>query len=229
MTLRMVRGSLRPSLVCPARSGVLAPAVIGNLPRGPQFPMSTRGLSIDVRSIPDKGTDREWMCDAQSLDLDADVVRMRAAASVAVHISRHGREVRVAGAVRCRLEQTCGRCSEVFERDEGLALDVLFLPAEAGADDAWRLDPHEAPDVNVNWYDGPQIDVGPDVRDVIMLSVPMTPLCRADCKGLCPRCGANLNAGPCACPAEPSASPFAVLEGLKSKLAAKPAPERKDT
>jgi len=191
--------------------------------------MSTRGLSIDVRSIPDKGTDREWLCDAQSLDLDADVVRMLGSATVVVHFARQGREVRVAGSVRCRLEQTCGRCSEPFERAEAIKLDVVFLPAETGAKDALHIDLQEDPDVNVTWYEGPQIDVAPDVRDVIMLSMPMTPLCRADCKGLCPRCGANLNAGPCTCPAEPSASPFAVLEGLKTKLAGKPAVEQKDT
>jgi len=38
-----------------------------------------------------------------------------------------------------------------------------------------------------------------EVREVILLEVPAAPICRPDCAGLCPRCGADRNAGPCAC------------------------------
>ena len=45
----------------------------------------------------------------------------------------------------------------------------------------------------------PQIDLSTCVREELALAVPRYPLCRDDCAGLCPRCGADLNAGPCAC------------------------------
>ena len=43
------------------------------------------------------------------------------------------------------------------------------------------------------------IDLGPLVRDAVVLELPMAPLCREDCAGLCPRCGANRNEGDCGC------------------------------
>ncbi len=43
------------------------------------------------------------------------------------------------------------------------------------------------------------LDLGPLVRDAVVLELPMAPLCRPDCAGLCPRCGANLNEGDCGC------------------------------
>jgi DUF177 domain-containing protein len=43
------------------------------------------------------------------------------------------------------------------------------------------------------------LDLGPLVRDAVVLELPMAPLCRPDCAGLCPRCGANLNEGACGC------------------------------
>jgi uncharacterized protein len=47
--------------------------------------------------------------------------------------------------------------------------------------------------------DDDDIDLGPLVRDALVLELPMAPLCRQDCAGLCPRCGANLNEGACGC------------------------------
>jgi uncharacterized protein len=58
------------------------------------------------------------------------------------------------------------------------------------------------------------IDLGPLVRDAIVLELPMAPLCREDCAGLCPRCGANRNEGDCGCvaPVDPR---WANLDALR--------------
>ncbi len=58
------------------------------------------------------------------------------------------------------------------------------------------------------------IDLESAVRDEVGLSVPLTPVCRADCRGLCDTCGTDLNTNPCEGHAGESTSPFASLEGL---------------
>lgn len=59
------------------------------------------------------------------------------------------------------------------------------------------------------------VDLFPMAREAILLDLPMAPLCRADCAGLCVTCGADLNAGPCDCP-EPDRDPrWAALDALK--------------
>ena len=62
-----------------------------------------------------------------------------------------------------------------------------------------ELTPHEVDKV---FYHGPQIDLSIGIREAIVLSLPITPSCRDDCRGLCPVCGINLNKGSCACKRE---------------------------
>jgi uncharacterized protein len=58
------------------------------------------------------------------------------------------------------------------------------------------------------------VDLGEAIREYALLELPMQPLCRPDCKGLCPICGADLNAVPCGCQSEESDDRFAVLKNL---------------
>ena len=62
---------------------------------------------------------------------------------------------------------------------------------------------------------GELLDLQPLVRDALLLELPMAPLCRDDCRGLCPVCGADLNEGPCACDRAPADGRWAVLDVLK--------------
>jgi uncharacterized protein len=63
---------------------------------------------------------------------------------------------------------------------------------------------------------GDRIDLGPLAREALLLELPLAPLCRDDCKGLCPSCGKDLNAGPCECPADERDPRWATLDGLKN-------------
>jgi uncharacterized protein len=63
-------------------------------------------------------------------------------------------------------------------------------------------------------YNGEYIDLTETIRETLILSEPMKVLCRPDCKGLCPQCGADLNEGPCSCPTDKIDPRFAVLGGL---------------
>jgi uncharacterized protein len=67
----------------------------------------------------------------------------------------------------------------------------------------------------LSYYEGEEIDLTPLVHEQIILALPTRPLCGEACRGLCPRCGANLNAAPCGCPTAPPADPrLAVLHSL---------------
>ena len=69
-------------------------------------------------------------------------------------------------------------------------------------------------DLDLFPYDGDAIDLEPLFREQFVLAVPFAPLCREDCKGLCPQCGIDRNTGTCSC--EPPIDPrLAALKGLK--------------
>lgn len=91
-----------------------------------------------------------------------------------------------------RLRGECRRCLK----------DVVY-PLEQDVEVLFSADPDAAEDPAVYALTAPvsRVDVRPAVREEVALAASAFPLCRDDCAGLCPRCGADLNAGPCACTA----------------------------
>jgi DUF177 domain-containing protein len=69
-------------------------------------------------------------------------------------------------------------------------------------------------DLEFSYYDGEEVDLTPLIREQTLLALPTRPLCREDCRGLCPRCGANLNQGDCGCPTEAGDPRLSVLRSL---------------
>ncbi len=112
--------------------------------------------------------------------------------------------------LRGQMETTCARCLEPARLALHLPLAVTFVSADA--DDA---DDDEDPDLVT--FQGGEIDVGDEVRDEILLAIPINPLCKGDCLGLCRVCGGNRNLVACGCQTE--AAPSVRLAALaKIKL-----------
>lgn len=89
----------------------------------------------------------------------------------------------------------CGRCLEPYEQPLHMELEVVFQPSVAILTGE-ALPPPE--DDSVYVIDGHHvIDLNEAVREQVLLNLPLRPLCRPDCAGLCPICGQNLNLGPC--------------------------------
>ncbi len=62
---------------------------------------------------------------------------------------------------------------------------------------------------------GSQVDLGPLVRDAVLLGLPPAPLCKEGCLGLCPVCGANRNEARCSCDVSPPDLRWAALDALR--------------
>ncbi len=114
----------------------------------------------------------------------------------------------VTGAVEGTAVQECARCLEEFDSDIELELCELFLaPGHETKedDDSYRMS-------------GREIHLEQMLRDAIALTLPLNPLCRSDCKGLCATCGSNLNEGECDCTEDEADPRWAPLEELRAKL-----------
>lgn len=66
--------------------------------------------------------------------------------------------------------------------------------------------------------EGDQIDLAPMVRETVILELPDAPVCRADCAGLCPSCGKDLNEAGCSCPTDVVDPRWSVLDALRDQL-----------
>lgn len=108
--------------------------------------------------------------------------------------------VMIDGTVRYESELTCHRCLITWREDGQRRILQLVEPA-ANEEAEYTLS-------------GDELDLEPLVRDEVTLALPLAPLCREDCAGLCPACGADLNTDACPGHEEEPVSPFAGLRDL---------------
>jgi uncharacterized protein len=134
---------------------------------------------------------------------------------VNLHLERDGADVFVTGEVRAAVTQACGRCLEPSPADVTAALDVRLVPRPATADNVELA----ADDLDVDFYDKDEIDIGALIDAETTLALPMKPLCREGCLGLCPVCGGNRNVIKCECRERPPDPRLAALKDLASRLA----------
>lgn len=90
---------------------------------------------------------------------------------------------------------TCARCLAEYSFPLRDGFTFVLKPAMK---QATGLELKED-DLSLSFYKGDQVDLSPLVREAMILSLPTRPLCSEDCRGLCPRCGANRNLGACDC------------------------------
>lgn len=121
-----------------------------------------------------------------------------------VRMIRDHAGVLVDGVLSSRVRQPCARCLEPAESDVALPIaehfhPTVWLPGGPQVSD----DPVETLDVATAIDDLHILDLAEMVRQAILISVPLHPLCTPDCRGLCPQCGKRLAEAPCGCEPEP--------------------------
>jgi DUF177 domain-containing protein len=117
------------------------------------------------------------------------------------------------GRIETSARLSCSRCLEEYSLPLDLPFDLFYTTEPEGTRGAdTRLDDDMVTRVH---YDGVRIDVRSLLSEQVYLGLPLKPLCRTDCLGLCPRCGTNLNTDACACAEERSEDPrLRVLKNL---------------
>ena len=130
---------------------------------------------------------------------------------VDVEYYRAGLDLFFQGAVHGQVLGSCSRCLEEYAFDLDHPFAFVLTPRAAAGTDTAEL---SADDLALSFYQGEEIDLTPLVHEQTILALPTRPLCGEGCRGLCPRCGANLNSGPCGCAEAPADPRLAVLHTL---------------
>lgn len=114
----------------------------------------------------------------------------------------------VTGTIEARLELECARCLTALQKPATVEVVELFVTPG-----------HELPKEEEAYeVQGTEIDLEPMVRDALVLALPIHPLCREDCAGMCARCGADWNATTCDCSEDLSDPRWAGLDALRARL-----------
>lgn len=132
-------------------------------------------------------------------DLGVDPGRTTIAGPVVVRgtFYRHGQKVELQASLLARLDLACDRCLEPVEVRVESPLR-LFAERRESRDHRPAEEVRED-DLGIVYHDGRFLDLTDEVRQELLVQVPWHVLCREDCRGLCPRCGTDLNRAPCAC------------------------------
>ena len=134
-------------------------------------------MKIRLSQIPPEGVVLREVTSARELDLETEIVSFNAPLTIVATVERITNAVTVRARVSGSRRFFCSRCLEEFDSALHKILTVSY-----------RVSPSDR-----------MLDIGPDIREEIILDYPLQPLCSPQCKGLCARCGENLNKGGCRC------------------------------
>ena len=120
-----------------------------------------------------------------------------ASVELKLRVRKDGDKYRLFGRVFTTVRRECCRCLKLFDVPMGMDIDLRYLPQGVNTGEGEYEISEE--DLATAFYRDDQIDLGDMAREQLQLASPMKPLCREDCLGLCPVCGADRNAAPCGC------------------------------
>jgi uncharacterized protein len=158
---------------------------------------------------------------------EGEPVREALAADAHAQLRAHrmGAGVFLEGELVGELDLECGRCLARYRQPIRERFRLVLEPAgdrvpadPEGAAALARDGLYLSDELEAGWFSGNEIDLGGFFKEGIALLLPVQPLCREDCRGLCPRCGADRNVAPCACAEASPGSPFAALRGLRDQM-----------
>jgi uncharacterized protein len=171
-------------------------------------------LKVELRSLEQEDLVLEETSWPHSLGLDLAPELSREPLAIFCQISKSGDLISVKGWVQSKMLLTCGRCLKEFETPYKSFFEVHYRPQYEGGPE--EKDSIPEGEVEIVVFEGDVLDIGDQIRQTVILSVPMRALCRDDCRGLCSGCGYDLNLEACRCTEPPSDSRWEALRKWKS-------------
>lgn len=175
-------------------------------------------FTLKLEEITREGLNVEWVEERESLlaymeefaDIDFD---FEAPLQAGVRIWSTGKSIMIKGMVRTILRLQCARCLNSFSYPIDSAIDLTLFPLkEASFSEEVEL---EKEDMELNFFEGDKINLSEIACEEVLLGIPYQPLCREECKGLCPVCGTDRNLSSCECAKQNLGSGFSALGKLK--------------
>jgi uncharacterized protein len=152
---------------------------------------------LDLSRIRQAETRFERTFDPSAMATEGDEYRIVAPVELAFDIHKDKERFRLEGTLKTTLELSCSRCLETFQTPLDIDFDQRYMPQAEATSELEAEVPED--DLETSYYRDEEIDLNDLIHEQFYLAMPMKPLCRDDCKGLCPQCGTNLNTGTCDC------------------------------
>lgn len=173
-------------------------------------------MRIEVENLRERAEAFSHSYAPGEVELEDEGARLVAAAEVRGEASLRGEEVRVRGEIKTEVELLCDRCAAPSRAPLEVEFDTRFIPQALAAGETDNVE-LLTEDLGLASYEDGAVDLDELVREQILLALPSRNLCREDCKGLCQKCGADLNAGQCSCEQGETDPRWAALADFKNR------------
>lgn len=173
-------------------------------------------MRIDVEHLTEAGQAFAHRYAPGELSLEDEYVHLKDDAVVEGRASLKNEEVRLRGRIHAQVEASCDRCLRPVGVPVDAEFDTVYVPQASEANITENVE-LQADDLRTAVYEGEAIEVDDLVREQILLALPTRLLCGEECKGLCPRCGADLNSQACSCEQHEVDPRWAALAALKKE------------
>ncbi|MBR9982123.1 MAG: DUF177 domain-containing protein [Desulfatitalea sp.] len=176
-------------------------------------------MKIQIQHIPSQGLALAYGNEARTFPvlkqlMDDGQCRFLEPIAVDLSVVSERDLITIDGVLATRVELACSRCLELFQMPLRHRFTLRYsreIPTDlhSGTGEPVAL---TAEQIGLVYFKGEEIDFQDSIQEQVVLALPFKPLCREDCQGLCPRCGADLNQGRCECGGVVIENPFAVLK-----------------
>jgi uncharacterized protein len=153
-------------------------------------------MIINVNTISEKGYALNDTIDIDSSLLIEENSAFLAGVEFQLYFKRQDRRIQAQGRIKTAISIDCVRCLEPFELKINSRFDIILFPREMVDQRSTALDDE---DLEYIFYENDQIDVEKILVEQVNLFIPFKPVCKGECRGICPSCGSNLNRGACPC------------------------------
>ncbi|MEW6685781.1 MAG: DUF177 domain-containing protein [Candidatus Edwardsbacteria bacterium] len=162
-------------------------------------------LSINLEKLEDGEHPLVFSLPPAFFDLPTDEVTYPDEIRGRLRLTKTGDNLSLLGKVEFTTEMECSRCLNRYQRELVGEVDILYQKTPPHIKYAKSMSKHTrkveltTEELKVVEYSSTNLNLSPQVREAIILALPLKSLCKEDCQGLCPKCGKNLNEGMCNC------------------------------
>ena len=177
-------------------------------------------VRLELRDIKDGTLKQEYRCPPTQFPVlkqlaEEEDVAFQDPLVFRLRFQKTGQIVEVDGELSATVKMHCGRCLTAFDQPISADFSLTFTPLAVREDSEEDEVELEADDLGLIHYRGETLDLLEPLQEQIVMSVPIGPVCRDDCQGLCSECGGDLNNTRCNCVKKPFNNKFGALADLK--------------
>ena len=175
-------------------------------------------MIFEIDDIPEGGLNLDLLAAKEQFEINQSDCSLSDDIKLRGRLTKIEQKISFSGELQTILNVACTRCLNLFPYIIKSEIEVYFVPLGKEPKPGNEIEIKET-DIEKEVYEGGKVDLRGSVRDQVLLEVPLMHLCREDCKGICSKCGSDLNLSQCECQNEGQVDPrFAVLKEIKDKL-----------